>query len=275
MKKRKLTAVFVALSLLFVLTSFPAQAASQSNASVRIVDGLAFAGTVSNEEIASITPEERMVLEREISGTIVSTSSIPLLLSADSEATFIAPYALNDASGSTSYDWAYLRMTISRIQDYEASYGDRASFELVMTVTTKEGYAFKWAYPDYIGMSWHEDFILVSGTQQAYTYYSNSITGNSGFDYNCTTQDDICGQGVSFKVDLSADDHMVVLVAEVYASSSAGNDIWSSGVYVSCNKVYTINNVTFTVSYPPAFSFSIDTHEDDEELTVYAETTYV
>lgn len=72
MKKRKLTAVFVALSMLFVLTSFPVQAATQPNTSVRTVDGLTFAETVSDEEIADITPEERIVLGQEVSGTIIN-----------------------------------------------------------------------------------------------------------------------------------------------------------------------------------------------------------
>lgn len=72
MKKRKPTAVFVALSMLFVLTSFPVQAVAPPDTSVRTVDGLTFAGTVSDEEIADITPEERIVLGQEVSGTIIN-----------------------------------------------------------------------------------------------------------------------------------------------------------------------------------------------------------
>ena len=134
MKKRKLTAVFVALSLLFVLTSFPAQAASQSNASVRIVDGLAFAGTVSNEEIADITPEERIVLEQEVSGTIISTRTIPY----GSKPGELLPSLHNRAIASSSSAPVTTRMTISRESNYSTAYGSRPSFKFVMTATWSE-----------------------------------------------------------------------------------------------------------------------------------------
>ncbi len=269
MKKRKLTAVFVALSLLFVLTSFPAQAASQSNASVRIVDGLAFAGTVSNEEIADITPEERIVLEQEVSGTIISTRTIPY----GSKPGELLPSLHNRAIASSSSAPVTTRITISRESNYSTAYGSRPSFKFVMTATWSEDRDNDNNFTDFIGMHWMDDFILINNTQSAYTAYNNA-SGSIRFDYNCSTQDEVSGSCVSFAIDIEASDYMIVLTATVYTPDNTITDIWAAGAYTHCGIDYSITEVAFNLSVPPGFTFAAGPNAVNTTYTAYDNATY-
>lgn len=272
MKKKNFTITAIILSLLIAVLPLPLHASNSPALSTRTVGNLEFSNCITDEEIADISEDELMILEREAVGPIISTSTLPYLSAAQ---TYSRYDSLSTENPPQVYDLATLRITITRMPDYEAAYGDRPAFKFIFTVSLNSGKAFNANHPDFIGLSWNSGFHLIPGTQTAYTAYRNEISGSSGFDYNCATQDDIGYSGVSFKIDISVYDYLVVETAEVYATSSAGNDVAVGGVYVSCEKTYSLSDATFTVSIPPAFSFGINSSIDDESMTVYATTTYV
>lgn len=274
MKKRKLTAAFVALSMVCMFASFPVQAASQTNIPTKTVDGLTFAVTVPDEEIESITPEERMILEREISGTIVSTATLPCQVTEAGTLVpvreTVAPYALTSNDVST-------RVTIGHRSSHVTISGTHPSFEVVFTATWRDDRPVTENNTDLIGITWNDAFLQISGTQEAYTVYENAI--DSGFRYD-GDYDDVYGEkeihmhssashGVSFAVPLFADEYMIVCVSEIYTPDHENTEVDAHGAYAHTIEAVSVSGISFGI---PA-GFSVDFGMSDVVETYAAGAT--